>query len=98
MEEDLLFQIYSIVEEIPEGKVSTYGDIAKMSGHDRNSRLVGKALTAAAMYGEFPCHRVVNSRGRLVPWWYEQKSLLLKENVKFLDNGYVDLKKHRWKI
>ncbi len=44
LDEDLLYLIYSIVEEIPEGKVATYGQIARLAGIPKNSRLVGKAL------------------------------------------------------
>ena len=44
LDEDLLFLIYSIIEEIPESKVSTYGQIARLAGIPKNSRLVGKAL------------------------------------------------------
>jgi len=96
LNEDLLFQIYSIVEEIPQGKVATYGQIAKLSGYDKNSRLVGKALKYADMYGDFPCHRVVNHQGRLAPNFQEQKDLLIKEGIQFKSNGNVDLKKYQW--
>ena len=96
LNEDLLYQIYSIVEEIPEGKVATYGQIADLSGHSRNSRLVGKALKYAEMYGNFPCHRVVNHIGRLAPGYLEQKQLLIKEGVVFKQNGNVDLKQSQW--
>lgn len=67
MEEDLIYEILSVVDEIPEGRVATYGQIAKLIGRDKNSRLVGKVLSMAEYYGEYPCHRVVNSAGRLVP-------------------------------
>lgn len=97
LNEDFLYQIYAIVEEIPEGKVATYGQIAKLSGFDKNSRLVGKAMSVSSIFGNFPCHRVVNHQGRLVPGWKEQRELLEKENVIFKENGYVDLKKSQWK-
>ena len=48
------------------------------------------------MYGEYPCHRVVNSAGRLVPDWINQRELLLQEGVGFKVNGNVDMKKYRW--
>ncbi len=98
LDEDLLYQIYSIIDEIPYGKVATYGQIAKLSGHDRNARLVGKALSLANFYGDFPCHRVVNHQGRLAPNFSNQKELLLKEGVKFKANGLVDLKNYQWDI
>ena len=43
-----------------------------------------------------PCHRVVNSQGRLAPNWTEQRELLEKEGIAFKKNGCVDLKKHIW--
>ena len=45
-----------------------------------------------------PCHRVVNSTGRLVPGWVEQKQLLLAEEVSFKANGCVNLKEHLWHV
>ena len=64
LNEEFIFQILSIVEEIPEGYVATYGQIAKLSGYDKNARLVGKVLSLSGYYGKYPCHRVVNSSGR----------------------------------
>ena len=97
LNEDFMWQVYSAINEIPKGKVATYGTIAKMIGHDKNSRLVGNALKFSSMFGDFPCHRVVNHNGRLTPGWHEQKSLLLEEGVMFKENGLVDLKKSLWK-
>lgn len=94
--EDLIYEILSVVEEIPEGKVASYGQIAKLIGRDRNARLVGKVLSMAEYYGEYPCHRVVNHAGRLAPSFYEQKDLLLEEGVGFKDNNHVDMEKYRW--
>ena len=98
LDEKLLYLIYSIVEEIPEGCIATYGQIARLMGRKENSRLVGKALKMAFLYGEFPCHRVVNHQGRVVPDWKEQVVLLKKEGVTFKDENHVDLKRHQWKI
>ena len=61
---DLIYEILSVVEEIPEGCVATYGQIARLIGRDKNSRLVGKVLSMAEYYGDYPCHRV---RGVLYP-------------------------------
>jgi len=96
LNEDLLYLIFSIVDEIPEGKVASYGQIAKLAGYDKNARLVGKALGMSQFYGVFPCHRVVNFQGRCSPGWLEQRALLEAENVTFKDNGLVDMKKHQW--
>lgn len=52
MREDLIYELLSVVEEIPEGKVATYGQIARLIGRDKNSRLVGKVLSMAQFYGK----------------------------------------------
>ena len=48
LSEDLIYQILSVVAEIPEGKVATYGQIAELIGREKNSRLVGRVLHMAA--------------------------------------------------
>ena len=96
LNEALAYQILSVVEEIPEGRVATYGQIARLIGREKNSRLVGKVLSMAEYYGHYPCHRVVNHMGRTAPGWAEQRALLEGEGVTFKAGGYVDLKKHRW--
>ena len=47
LDDDLVFEILSVVEEIPEGCVATYGQIARLIGRDKNARLVGKVLSMA---------------------------------------------------
>lgn len=96
MNEELIYEILSVVEEIPEGKVATYGQIARLIGRDKNSRLVGKVLSRAEFYGRYPCHRVVNYSGRLVPGWQEQKFMLLDEGVTFKNENHVDIKENQW--
>ena len=98
MKEEILYHIYSIIEEIPEGYVTTYGDIARLIGKERCSRMVGRALKISSMYGGFPCHRVVNHNGRTTPGWDEQITLLKQEGITFKDNNHVDMKKHKWHI
>lgn len=96
IDDDLIYEILSAVEEIPAGKVATYGQIARLIGREKNSRLVGKAMKMSRMYGEFPCHRVVNHSGRLVPGWDKQAVLLRQEGVELKNDTHVDLKKYQW--
>ena len=96
MDHDLIFEILSVVDEIPYGKVATYGQIARLIGRENNSRLVGRVLSVANLYGNYPCHRVVNHSGRLVPGWQEQKFLLMSEGVTMKDENHVDIKTHQW--
>ena len=72
-------EVYSITKEIPYGNVFTYGKIAQLIGNPQYSRMVGQALSYAPKEEDLPCHRVVNSQGRLVPSWQKQKELLEKE-------------------
>lgn len=98
LDDELVYEILNAVSEIPEGRVASYGQIARLIGRDKNSRLVGKVLSMAELYGDFPCHRVVNHSGRLVPGWTEQKRLLSGEGVEFKDENHVDMKKYQWQI
>lgn len=98
LDDNLSYLIYSVVEEIPLGYVATYGQIARLIGKEKNSRLIGRALKMAFNYGIFPCHRVVNHKGRIAPGWNEQVLLLKSEGVTFKDEFHVDLKKHQWNI
>lgn len=97
LNESLIYEILSIVEEIPFGRVASYGQIARLIGRSRNARLVGKVLGMSEYYGEYPCHRVVNHAGRPAPHFYSQKELLLAEGVGFKGNGCVDMKQYQWK-
>ena len=95
--EDFYLKVYEIVKEIPKGSVSTYGQIAFLLDTPQSFRRVGQALSHAPEFLKLPCHRVVNSKGRLVPGWIKQRDMLLKEGITFKDNGCVDLKKCIWK-
>lgn len=96
MDEGIVYEILFAVEEIPEGRVASYGQIARLIGREKNSRLVGKVVSRAELYGDYPCHRVVNHAGRLAPYFPEQRERLEREGVTFRSNGCVDMKKYRW--
>ena len=96
MDEAIAQAVFAVVAAIPPGRVATYGQIAWAIGRPRNARLVGRVLSRAEWYGDFPCHRVVNHAGRTAPGWPEQRALLEAEGVAFLPNGNVDLKRFLW--
>ena len=93
---ELIYEVLSAVGEIPEGRVATYGQIARLTGRDRNARLVGRILGMSEFYGDYPCHRVVNHAGRTAPRFAAQRQLLEAEGVGFRPNGCVDLSRYRW--
>lgn len=98
MDDRLIYEILSVVEEIPVGKAATYGQIARLIGREKNARLVGRVLSQAEFYGSYPCYRVVNHAGRLVPGWAEQRALLEAEGAIMKDDCHVDLKQCGWEL
>lgn len=91
-------EVYQVVTAIPCGKVATYGQLAWLVGYPAHSRLVGRVLRGAPGTPDMPSHRVVNSQGRTVPHWPEQRFLLQAEGVRFKENGCVDLRRCRWDV
>jgi methylated-DNA-[protein]-cysteine S-methyltransferase len=79
-------QVYELCSMIPQGKVSTYKEIAKALGNVNCSRAVGNALNKNPYAPCVPCHRVINSDGKLGGFAFgtEKKVELLKEEgVRF---------------
>ncbi len=98
---DINLRIWQVIAMIPEGKVSTYGDIAKHAGLAKAARRVGMALRGLPEDTRIPWHRVINSQGRIsLPEGsasqYRQRERLESEGVVFKANKRVDLKKYRW--
>lgn len=57
--------VYEIVRLIPEGRVCSYGAIARYLGSAGSARMVGWAMNQAHQYPDIPAHRVVNRQGLL---------------------------------
>lgn len=58
-------EIYHVVSLIPEGKVATYGQIARLAGFPKHARLVGYALNNLDGESDLPWHRVINAQGKI---------------------------------
>ncbi|MCD7123529.1 MGMT family protein [Limosilactobacillus caviae] len=97
MDEQFVHAVLNIVDIIPNGRVATYGQIARIIGRPRNARLVGKVLGKFGGRGHHPCHRVVTANGRLVPGWFDQRPMLLAEGIPFKDENHVDIKRCYWR-
>lgn len=101
---DIYKRIGIVCQQIPAGKVATYGQIALLCEKPQNSRQVGYALKKGLAGEDIPAHRVVNSRGILSGASYfetydMQKFLLEEEDVTVsLRDGvwWVDLKQYGW--
>lgn len=83
-------EVYEVVSQIPVGKVSTYGGIALLLGVPQCSRMVGRALKEVPDELSIPCHRVVNSAGRLVPvGWNKNNSCWQKKFLSKLTDALI---------
>jgi len=96
-EDSLREVVYAIVSQIPQGRVLTYGAIARLAGYPNHSRLVGRVMRGAPDE-QLPCHRVVSASGRLAPHYPAQATLLEAEGVLLSPTGKVPLKTYLWQI
>ena len=91
-------QVYDVVEQIPYGRVVSYGQIARMLGRPRAARMVGWAMRCCP--GHLPWQRVVMADGAITGGVYAtiRKDLLKAEGVVFLPDGRVDMKSCSWSV
>lgn len=94
-------RVYEIVRQIPEGKVTSYGAIAKALGAARSARMVGWAMNASHNLEDVPAHRVVNIKGLLSGKHHFggtnlMQQLLENEGIQVVDNQIIDFEKHFW--
>ncbi|WP_459926430.1 MGMT family protein [Flavobacterium covae] len=99
--ENFFERVYEIVRQIPYGKVTSYGAIAKALGASRSARMVGWAMNACHSMNDVPAHRVVNRNGVLTGKHHFDGSnlmqqLLENEGIKIVDNQIINFKKHFW--
>lgn len=101
-ENDNFFQkVYAVAREIPYGRVTSYGAIAKYLGLAKSARMVGWAMNGAHSTDDVPAHRVVNRMGLLTGKHHFggsnlMQQLLENEGIKVVDNQIVDFEKVFW--
>jgi len=94
-------RVYEVARQIPYGKVTSYGAIAKVLGAARSARMVGWAMNASHNLEEVPAHRVVNRNGLLTGKHHFDgtnlmQQLLESEGIVVVDNQIIDFEKHFW--
>ena len=95
-------KVYGVVQEIPRGRVTTYGAIAAYLGSRGSSRMVGWAMNHShSSDPTLPAHRVVNRNGVLTGRHHFggpdlMKQLLENEGVKVEENRVVNFTHHYW--
>lgn len=92
-------KVYAYLKTIPTGKVTTYGRITTRLGNKRYAQAVGNILHDNPDPAQYPCHRVVNSKGKVAENYAfggpaAQRKRLENEGIVFEGNGTIDLEKY----
>ncbi|MEH6651855.1 MAG: MGMT family protein [Motiliproteus sp.] len=93
-------QIWQTLAQVPEGKVVSYGQLAKIAGLPGYARFVGATLKKLPKNTQLPWHRVINAAGKISfeigsPAFLRQKERLQAEGV-VVNKGRVRLSEYRW--
>ena len=86
-------KIYKKLLEVPEGKITTYGELAKAVGIKNGQRVVGRIMNKNPYPVIIPCHRVVKSDGKVGGYAYGQQvkiNMLSKEGIKIKEDKILD--------
>ena len=94
-------RVYEVVRQIPEGRVTSYGAIARFLGAAGSARMVGWAMNSASQMEDVPAHRVVNRNGLLTgkhhfPGTFVMQQLLEEEGVEVKDDKIVHFDSVFW--
>jgi methylated-DNA-protein-cysteine methyltransferase related protein len=93
-------RVINIIQNIPEGKVMTYGQIAGLAGSPRAARQVVRILHSMSKKYHLPWHRVINAKGQVAikdeATYNEQILNLEAEGVEVGIHDQIDLEKYQW--
>jgi methylated-DNA-[protein]-cysteine S-methyltransferase len=90
--------VYDLLKTVPEGQVTTYGDIAKALGFPRAARAIGRIMNANPYPIVVPCHRVVSSDGGIGGYGFGiemKRKILEREGLQFDGDAIVNFEKIR---
>ena len=93
--------VYEVVKLIPQGRVTSYGAIARYLGTGMSARMVGWAMNACHGLKNVPAHRVVNSQGLLTGKHHfgtptAMQRGLEKDGIKVTKDKVQDFEKRFW--
>ena len=89
-------KIYKKLLEVPKGKITTYGELAKAIGLKNGQRAVGKIMNKNPYPAIIPCHRVVKADGKIGGYAFGvkiKKNMLKKEGIKIKDDRILNWEK-----
>ena len=87
-------RIYKKLLEVPKGKITTYGELAKAVGLKNGQRAVGKIMNKNPYPVIIPCHRVVKSDGKVGGYAYGEEiksDMLTREGIVIKNGKILDL-------
>lgn len=94
--------VIAIIQNIPHGKVMTYGQIARAAESPRAARQVVRILHSMSEKHQLPWHRVINSKGEIgfrdEDAFILQKMLLESEGIEFTEGNGISLERFQWHI
>ena len=99
---DFFNKVFEVVKQIPPGRVTSYGAIARYLGTGGSARMVGWAMNASHSHSEFvPAHRVVNRNGLLTGKHHfdnpnAMQELLEAEGFKIEDDQILNFRENFW--
>jgi methylated-DNA-[protein]-cysteine S-methyltransferase len=94
-------KIYKKLLEVPKGKITTYGELAKSVGLKNGQRVVGKIMNKNPFPVIIPCHRVIKSDGKIGGYAYGEEiksNMLLKEGIQIRNGKILDLEKNIYRF
>ena len=92
-------KVYAKLLQVPEGKVTTYGELAKAVGLKNGQRIIGTIMKKNPFPVIVPCHRVVKSNGKIGGYVYGQRvksQMLTKEGIKIKDEKIIGFDKEKF--
>lgn len=94
-------RIWQVVANIPEGRVTTYSEVARQAGMPGAARRVGAVLRALPRHSSLPWHRVVNAQGKLsltpdTAAGRRQRQRLEAEGIEFSAGGTIRFRRFFW--
>lgn len=99
--ENFFQRVYAVARQIPYGRVTSYGSIARALGTGRSARMVGWAMNASHAMVDVPAHRVVNRNGLLTGKHHFDgtnlmQQLLENEGIVVVENQIQNFEKVFW--
>ena len=92
-------KVYKKLLQVPRGKITTYGELAKAVGLKNGQRAVGTMMKKNPFPVIVPCHRVVKSDGKIGEYVYGvsvKSKMLTKEGIKIKDGKIIDFDKEKF--